>query len=150
MGKEKENMSGWEISGTLLNAAGLATDLTRTGVNGAFVLANTSSTANTLKELSFLKGVSKYLGYESIVISAVQIFSEGLNYNNGTDAVFGIIALIPGPGWIIGGIYFIGNAVLKHQTGQSVGDLIYNLSNFEVIGGDGNVIGTDHHDNKHR
>jgi hypothetical protein len=136
------SMDNWEKAGTIIGGTGLAIDVTENAMKSTQLLANAYSAAKPLQELSFLKGASKVLGVTGLFITGGDMIANGVNYNNGTDAVFGIIALIPGPGWIIGGVYFIGNAVLKHETGLSVGDVINNVSHMKTVGDDfnGNVI----------
>jgi hypothetical protein len=38
--------------------------------------------------------------------------------------MFGVVSLLPGVGWIIGGVYFVGNYALQQTTGKSAGDYV--------------------------
>lgn len=38
------------------------------------------------------------------------------------------VSLISGPGWVIGGIYFISNVVIKGKTGASIGQHLGNFA----------------------
>jgi hypothetical protein len=43
------------------------------------------------------------------------------NLKDGTDFVTGGVALMPGPGWIAAGAYFLINAGAEYYTGKSAG-----------------------------
>ncbi len=45
-------------------------------------------------------------------------FNPNADYwSDGTDAVMGAVAFIPGVGWIISGVYFIGNTAIQVRQG---------------------------------
>jgi hypothetical protein len=58
------------------------------------------------------------------VYSAIQ--DKKVTVGESLDIVMGTVSFIPVYGWIIGGIYFIGDIVVEEVTGHSIGDLIDN------------------------
>lgn len=113
-----------ERTGQITSSASLATDLTENGIKGAERLANSMAGTKYVSELKYLKTGSRFLSVGGIVVSGVDIATNGLNWNNGTDAFFGLVSLLPGVGWVIGGAYFITNEIVKSTTGSSIGDHI--------------------------
>jgi len=60
-----------------------------------------------------------------VLVTAVDIGANGLNWQNGTDAAVGLATLaVPGVGWIIGAAYFLADPLVKHLTGKGIGEHI--------------------------
>lgn len=66
----------------------------------------------------------KVLGGAGLLLTAGDMYYNGVNTSNSLDAAIGIISFVPGWGWIAGGIYFIGNAALEATTGKNAGQWI--------------------------
>jgi hypothetical protein len=124
------NDDGWETANNVLGTTGLAWDLTRFGMIGAQKFANAMSGAvyavTDIGKLKLLKGISfdlagKYLGGIGLLITAAEIKKSGLNWSNGTDGVMGLVAFILVVGWIISGVYFVGNIIVESNTGHTIG-----------------------------
>lgn len=92
-------------------------------------LGGTKYAIQDLGKLELIKGITAegaghfILGL-GVAVSAIDIGVNGLNWSNGTDLAMSAIAFVPGVGWVISGSYFIGNMVVKHYTGKSIGDYI--------------------------
>jgi len=41
------------------------------------------------------------LNAAGLAMTGIDIYNNGLNWSNGTDAVIGIVGFVPGVGWII-------------------------------------------------
>ena len=80
------------------------------------------------KELTYLKVASKWVSWAGLGVSAYDIASNGLNFSNGLDAAMGGVSFAPYVGWIIGGAYFISNAVIVQTSGLSIGQHIEHTS----------------------
>lgn len=116
---------------TGLDALDLSYNLTDHSLIGAQRLANgfggTSEVITDVGKLKLLKGITvkggfEGLGYIALATDLYDMKKNGINWTNGTDAVMGGIALwAPGPGWLIGGAYFLSNMIVEHYTGNSVG-----------------------------
>ncbi len=111
-----------QIAGHILDATGLSWDATRYGVMGAQQLGNafggTADAVNDLGRMQLIKGITmegagRFLGLAGEGLTLYDISQNGLNWSNGTDAVMGAIAFIPGYGWVISGTYFIGNIAVN-------------------------------------
>ena len=73
----------------------------------------------------FVKGAGKALGWGGVILTAGDMYYKGINTSNSLDMTMGIVSMkIPGGGWIVGGIYFIGNAALEAGTGKDFGQWI--------------------------
>jgi len=122
---------------TLLGSIGLAYDLTDNGILAAQNLANKfGGTTYFLKSIGEYKlfnignlgnltigGLSKILNGVNVAIPIITMLENGkADWSNGTDAVFGGIAFLPGGGWIIAGTYFFTNEIVKSITGKSIGE----------------------------
>jgi hypothetical protein len=114
-----------------LEAGDLAWEATEHGFIGAQQLANrfgtTSYVIQDIGKLKLLKGITfkaagNVLGAASLVITAVDIYKNNLNWSNGTDLVMGTVALVPGVGWVISGSYFLINGIVEEMTGKSLGE----------------------------
>lgn len=71
----------------------------------------------------FIKGAGNVLGY-GLILTGADMVNNGITTINSLDAAIGVISFAPGWGWIVGGIYFIGNAALKETTGKDLGEHI--------------------------
>ena len=68
-----------------------------------------------------IKIAGNTLGIVGLGFTGADIIQNGFNTSNSLDAAMGIISFVPGWGWIVGGIYFIGNAALESTTGKNLG-----------------------------
>ena len=131
-----------EAGRTILDAGIFTQDVTLNGAIGAQRMANAMSGASNpildLHELNLLKvgnfslsveGASRYLGVLSVGLTLIDMRAEGINWSNGTDLVFDIVAFVPVVGWAISGTYFLSNTIVKGVTNQSIGDYIGNMVN---------------------
>lgn len=119
-----------------LDMSGTTLDLTRHGFIGAQQLANRiAGTEYELLDIGkykllrlgklgtlSLKGLGDIAGATSEVITLIDIGENGLNWNNGTDFVVGAVTLLTPAGWVVGGLYFFSNELIKSLTGKSIGD----------------------------
>jgi RHS repeat-associated protein len=133
-----EKISGAEIGAKITEVTGLSSEATIAGMSAIQQLANKfGGTSYALQDIgeyklfklgdlgtATLKNVTRGITFASLTFSLVKIGQEGLNWDNGTDAVVGGLALIPGYGWMIGGAYFLANGIVKSITGRSIGDYI--------------------------
>ncbi|MDE3185711.1 MAG: hypothetical protein KGM16_20045 [Bacteroidota bacterium] len=130
---QEGGQEGFENAKTIVEAGGLSWDMTKEGIIGAQKLgnlvSNTSYVIQDIGKLKLIKGITveasgKLLAVAGLGITGYDIYENGLNWSNGTDAVFGIVGFVPGVGWIISGAYFIANTAVKNSTGKSIGDYI--------------------------
>lgn len=131
--ERKADDSRLYVAGKVIESFGLSMDMTIAGVNGAQKISNTfggtSFPLQDLGKLTLIKGLTiegggKFVVGLGIGITAIDIYENGLNWSNGTDLVMGGVAFIPGVGWVISGVYFIGNIAVEHYTGKSIGEHI--------------------------
>lgn len=129
--KKADKKSGDEALAQIIAGSGLALDLTVKGTEGAQLLANLLTKSKfqiiSIGSFSFVKGVTvdaagKTLGWTGLFITGVDIYNNGLTYKNGTDLVMGGVSMVPGIGWVIGGVYFLGDPILKEVTGKSLSE----------------------------
>ena len=129
--KKKKSQKTPAILSDILATSGLALDGTLAGMKGVQNLANlvTNSTYEIidLGNLKFIKGVTvngvgKALGWTALLVTAVDMRENGLNWKNGTDMVMGGASLVPGIGWVIGGTYFITDKIIESVTGKGIGE----------------------------
>jgi len=122
---------------TLLGSMSIAYDFTDNGLMAAQKLANkfggTTYFLQTIGDYKLLSlgnlgnltlgGLSKVLNGVNVTVPILTMMDNGkADWSNGTDAVFGGIAFVPGGGWIISGTYFLANEIVKSITGKSVGE----------------------------
>ena len=130
-GNQKSN--GWETAGTILGAADLSFESTIHGVNLAANTFRGSGVVTDLGKLGVKLGNYGKLTLETggKILTGVGIaipladmaFNPNADYwSDGTDAVMGGVAFVPGVGWIISGAYFLINEGVKSATGESIGD----------------------------
>jgi hypothetical protein len=90
-----------------------------------------------LGEQTLIKGftvdaLGRRIAIVGIALSAADIAYNGLNWKNGTDAVMGGTAFIPGVGWILGATYFIADPLVKHYIGKGIGENVGEATNKTV------------------
>jgi RHS repeat-associated protein len=71
-----------------------------------------------------IDGLGRRVAILGLVVSAIDMTKNGLGWQNGTDAVVGGIAFIPGVGWVVGAAYFVADPIVKQYTGKSIGEHI--------------------------
>lgn len=90
-------------------------------------------TAQTVKSLGFkyaqdMSKISKSVGsgmsYVNVGITLVQVGTQGVNANTGTDMVICAIGFVPGIGWVISGVYTIANITVTAITGKSIPTIV--------------------------
>jgi RHS repeat-associated protein len=137
--KDFKTETGIDIFGKILETATVSFDITKNGFIGAQQIANKVGGTNYLiKDIGDYKlfnlgrigsvtaeVMSRAAGIITISISLRDIWTKGLNWDNGTDTYFGAVSFVPGVGWIIGGTYFFSNMMIKEITGKSIGDYLH-------------------------
>jgi len=123
--------------GTFITASVLSFSGTKSGktlsMGGAYVWRASTYSAQKalLTELAYgsktIGKIGNNLGYAGLVITGVDMYMNGINTSNSLDAVMGIVSFVPGWGWIVGGVYFIGNATVEAATGKNIGQHIDEL-----------------------
>ena len=73
---------------------------------------------------NYIKNAGRIIGVGSLLFTAGDMYFNGVTTSNSIDLIMGGISFIPGGGWVIGGIYFLGNAILKETTGMDLGQHI--------------------------
>jgi RHS repeat-associated protein len=133
------SVTGLEVAGTVLGAGSVSLDLTKQGLMGLQQLANklggTKYLITNIGQYKLFKvgslgevnvgNLGIGLGILSLTFTSINMWENGANWNNGTDALVGIVSFVPGVGWIIGGSYFFADMVVKSITGKSVGDFLH-------------------------
>jgi len=132
-----------EMTRGTLDATIFASDLTQNGIVGAQQLANwASGTASPVLKFSEMplarignlgkltvEGGGRILGGFAVGLTIVDMTQHGVNWSNGTDLVFGLVAFIPVAGWAISGTYFLSNIIVHGVTGKSIGDHLGDVYN---------------------
>ncbi|TAM96462.1 MAG: hypothetical protein EPN39_13600 [Chitinophagaceae bacterium] len=140
---EITNMNAAEIG---LGAAQLSFDATRYSAIGGQMLGNsfggTSYAIQDLGKLQLAKigrfGVSTELAGHALVglsmaLTGIDMYKNGINWSNGTDLVMEGVAFIPGVGWAISGAYFLGDIIVEHYTGESIGQHLGDVYNEPIV-----------------
>jgi hypothetical protein len=78
--------------------------------------------------LRALKNTGRVLGYTGMFLSGVDMATNGVNVSNSLDLIMGGVAFIPGFGWAVSGLYFVGNLGWQAYSGRTIGESIQ--SNF--------------------
>jgi RHS repeat-associated protein len=127
-----------ETTATTLGALSISTDLTINSVTAFQKLANklSGTTYEIIKlgDKTIIKGFTldafgRRVAIVGVVLSGLDIANSGLNWKNGTDAIVGTAAFIPGIGWIIGAAYFLADPIVKQYTGKSIGEHVGDATN---------------------
>ncbi len=91
------------------------------------------TTAQTVKSPRFAlaqgvgnigKSVGSAVSYVNVGITLVQVGTQGVNANTGTDMVICAIGFVPGIGWVISGVYTIANITVTAITGKSIPTIV--------------------------
>lgn len=84
-------------------------------------LSNSTLYRNTIPKT--LKGVGIGMGVISGGMTLYDVYDkQEIRASHVLDATMTAVSFIPGGGWIVGGVYFIGDLGVKAATGQSIGD----------------------------
>ncbi|MGN6419390.1 MAG: RHS repeat-associated core domain-containing protein [Pseudobacter sp.] len=91
--------------------------------------AGTTYEIVNLGEKTIVKGftvdaLGRRIAVVGLLVTGADMINNGVTWKNGTDAVVGGLAFVPGVGWIIGAAYFLLDPVVKNSTGKSIGDHI--------------------------
>jgi hypothetical protein len=135
-----EQSDSWEKAGTILAAADLSYESTIHGVNFAANTFRGSAAVTDLGKLGLNIGNLGKLTVEAggkiltgagvLIPIADMAFNKNADYwSDGTDAVMGAVAFVPGVGWIISGAYFVANIAVQGATGKSIGQHIGDFVN---------------------
>jgi RHS repeat-associated protein len=126
-------------NGTFIASNALAFAETKAGrvlsMGGAFVFKTSSYSlqkamvnpvigrfmGKEITTLTGIKGAGKVLGVAGLFFTGADMIQNGVNTSNTMDATFGVFSFVPGVGWVVGGAYFIGNAVSTGLTGKNIG-----------------------------
>ena len=68
----------------------------------------------------------RFLGGAGLILTAVDMRTNGVNTSNSLDAAFGVISFMGAPGAAIGGTYFGANMITVGITGQTIGEHVDN------------------------
>lgn len=74
--------------------------------------------ANAAKKVQFgkyVKAGGSLLNWFGIGLTVWDIYENGLGVENGADLIFGGVAFVPGVGWVISGVYFVGKELVQPQ-----------------------------------
>jgi len=117
-----------------LGAIEVSLDGTLQGITGAQHLANQIGPKSfeiiKLGEKTLIKGftidaLGRQVAIVGLVVTGADMIHNGVTWQNGTDLTVGLASFaVPGIGWAIGAVYFIGDAALKHYTGKGIGEHI--------------------------
>ncbi|MBO9154102.1 hypothetical protein J7I43_17880 [Chitinophaga sp. MAH-28] len=135
--RQKEYQKIIDATATTLGATSTSTDFTINGLNGLqqFVNRYTGTTYEVINmgECKVVKGLTvdalgRRVALVGIIVTGFDIANNGLNWKNGTDAIMGGVALIPGVGWVIGAAYYLVDPIVKKATGKNIGNHIGDLT----------------------
>ena len=125
-----------EKTAVTLGALSTSAELTIKGAINLQQLLNTGTSYEiiNLGQQKLIKGftvdaLGRRITFLGIVLSAMDMRNNGINWKNGTDAVIGGIAFIPGVGWAVGVTYFLGDPLVKNITGKNIGQHIGDATN---------------------
>ncbi|MGY0408524.1 MAG: RHS repeat domain-containing protein, partial [Polaribacter sp.] len=99
--------------------------------NGSVSYDEVLNAANKFKvkagTLKVLKGTGVLAGVIGTGLSIHDIGTNGLNIENGSDAVVGVIGFVPGYGWIVVGVYYLAVKPLAREGNKAYEWLINNV-----------------------
>jgi hypothetical protein len=71
-----------------------------------------------------LKLAGNAMGGFGTALTVGDMMVNGVNTSNSIDLAMGVIGFIPGWGWAVSGLYYIGNEATKAYTGKDIGQHI--------------------------
>ena len=75
-----------------------------------------------------LKATTRGLGYANLAISASEVFVDGeVKASHILNTSVAAISIIPGGGWVFGGVYFATDLIISGTTGQSISNHLDNV-----------------------
>ena len=142
---QKDNQQKYTeiINNTAAALGGVSTsvDITINGITKLQQFANqitgTSYQIINLGQQKLIKGftvdaLGKRVAVIGVLLTASDIYNNGLNWKNGTDAAVGGVALIPGVGWVIGAAYYLTDPIIQSLTGKAIGEHIGDATNSTI------------------
>lgn len=125
IGDEVRNTSMF-VAGSFLNIFGIGATQAVEGGRPMY-----TGPKNWAGQQAIGKVFGRGLGVAGLALTAMDMYSNGVNTSNSLDAAFGVISFLGLPGAVLGGVYFGANLLTVGISGKTIGEHID--QNFKIV-----------------